>query len=106
MGLWVSLKRIKQQSPDDFPAFLASDCVNVFARPLHILFNLSLADATFPECWQRARVCPVLKSGDPSELLNYRPAATLRSCEISVYTHLFPLVKNVMLKNRRGFFEG
>ena len=45
---------------------------------MHI-FNLSLKQGTLPESFKTARVIPVFKSADPSNVSNYRPISILPS---------------------------
>ena len=42
------------------------------------LFNLSFESNIFPGSWKQATVVPLFKSGDISEVSNYRPISLLR----------------------------
>jgi hypothetical protein len=43
---------------------------------LHIL-NASISSGIFPEVWKSARVIPIHKKGDKTDIGNYRPIAIL-----------------------------
>ncbi len=45
--------------------------------PLSHIFNLSLSKGVFPSKLKLARVTPIHKKGDPSEIDNYRPISVL-----------------------------
>ncbi len=45
--------------------------------PLADLFNLSLSTCCIPPIWKCARVTPVFKGGDPSDVNNYRPISII-----------------------------
>lgn len=94
--------------PDGIPAFFVRDCCRVFAPALLKLFNLALTTSTFPAIWKRAKVCPVLKNGDPLLIGNYRPISVLcnfaKVFEISVYSYVFPLVRNLIAPEQHGFY--
>lgn len=106
-----SIKKLKNKftsGPDKIPSFLVRDCV-VLATPLSIIFNLALKTNTFPSCWKIARVCPVLKSGDPSLIENYRPISILSNFakvfEMSLYTCIYPHIKHQLSPYQHGFME-
>lgn len=44
-------------------------------EPLAELINLSIAEANFPTCLKTAKVKPLFKSGDKTDVNNYRPVA-------------------------------
>ena len=46
---------------------------NLIVGPISNIFNLSLLSGSVPKSWKPAFVLPLLKSGDPSVLDNYRP---------------------------------
>ena len=47
----------------------------VFAKPLRIIYQLSLDTATLPKTWKQAGVVPVFKKGARSDPSNYRPVS-------------------------------
>ncbi|XP_063902606.1 uncharacterized protein LOC135122335 [Zophobas morio] len=69
---------------DQVPSFLIKDCSAAFLKPLCYLFNLSLNNSCFPNMWKIAKIVPVYKSGDISDVRSYRPISIL-SCFSKVY---------------------
>ena len=73
-----AVKRLKNNfamGTDGIPAFLVKDCIGALAEPLEYIFNTSLKSSTFPDIWKISKVVPVHKSGDRSEVENYRGIA-------------------------------
>ena len=62
---------------DEIPTFVAKTCVNSYLTPLTYLINKSFTDGIFPVELKLARVVPILKAGDPSQIANYRPISVL-----------------------------
>ena len=47
------------------------------SRPLTQIFNESIKQGIFPESWKSAIITPVLKKGNKTEYVNYRPVSCL-----------------------------
>jgi len=62
--------------------------LTLFKKQLLYIFNLSLNTDIFPQSMKFARVTPIFKGGDKSDVYNYRP--------IDFYTSL-------LLKNPRRY---
>ncbi len=73
MGLKIS----KAVGPCSIPIKVLKLLQNVMAKPLEILFNTSFSTGIVPENFKLARVVPVFKKGDHSNLNNYRPISLL-----------------------------
>lgn len=95
---------------DQVPSYVIKDCSNVLAFPLSIILNASLKSSVYPQIWKSARVCPIFKSGDPSNVTNYRPIAILSNFskvfEIILYRHIYKNVKHIISPSQHGFMEG
>ena len=52
-------------------------CKEEMAGPLTIIVNRSICSGVFPADYKVAKVCPILKKGDPLQTKNYRPVALL-----------------------------
>ena len=71
------LKRNKSCGIDSLPPNLLKDSANEITYALTYLVNLSLSTATFPSEWKMAKVTPVFKLGNKTDIENYRPISIL-----------------------------
>lgn len=83
----------KSAGPDQIEPYFLRTAANLIADPIASIFNLSLYSGSIPTSWKSAFVLPLLKSGDPSLLDNYRPISRL-----SVLAKLFESLINEQLK--------
>ena len=61
---------------------LKSSIINI-CEPLSYIINRSMCTGNFPDQLKIAKVCPIFKSGDKSEIANYCPISVLTSfCKI------------------------
>ena len=69
----------KNSSPgwDDIPAVIGKKCIEYYIDPLTHIINNSIKEGVFPSELKLARVVPLLKSGDSSQITNYRPISSL-----------------------------
>lgn len=72
-----SLKNNHSNGPDNISARLLYNCRNSLVFPLFILFRRSLSEGIFPTVWKTCSITPILKTGDPSDVSNYRPISIL-----------------------------
>ena len=72
-----NLKRSKSPGLDDIPPSLLKDAAICLAEPLTYLTNMSLRTGHAPNEWKQAKVLPLFKSGNATELDNYRPISIL-----------------------------
>ena len=81
----------------------------VLAKPLQIIFQLSINQGVFPKAWLQAGVVPIFKKGSRSDPANYRPVSlTSVLCKILekiVVKHIIQHVKanNFYSKTQHGF---
>ena len=108
-----ALKKIKPKftkGPDNIPAFIVKDCAHIFARPLTIIFNLSLKSQKFPDVWKFSRLCPVYKKDNKYNAENYRPITIICNfAKVFEFTLNVPLtrhVQNQIVTNQHGFVSG
>ena len=73
----MCLKNTKSPGPDKIPTKLLRGAIEYICRPLAMVFNASLEKGIFPDIWKLARVTPIYKSGQKSNLSNYRPISVL-----------------------------
>ena len=95
---------------DNIPAFLIVDCISCFLSPLCHIFNRILISSQYPTVWKTSNVVPIFKSGDKSNIKNYRPIslipnfAKLFECILTdaIYAH----VKSDIITEQHGFVKG
>jgi len=74
-----SFKPKKSFGPDDVPLVVFKDSLPVMGNQILKLFNLIVVQGRIPDGWRLARIKPILKKGDPSQVINYRPISNLNS---------------------------
>jgi hypothetical protein len=74
-----SLKPKSSCGHDQISSKLLQQIIDVIAVPLTFIFNKSFHDGRFPKAFKIAKVVPLFKGGDPTELINYRPISILSS---------------------------
>jgi len=95
--------------PSNIPMFLLKKLGHQICMPLKHIVNLSLQSGEIPLSMKTAKVIPLLKSGDPSDVNNYRPISLLSSFgkileKIVANKLVFFLESNNLLsKNQFGF---
>lgn len=104
------LKNKPTAGHDQIPSFLVKDCGGILVKPLTIIFNLILKSSVFPDVWKISRICPILKSGDPCIVINYRPISILcnfaKLFEMLLYDRIYLSVKCYLSTNQHGFMNG
>jgi hypothetical protein len=75
----ASLDIGKSAGPDALPPLLLNKCSSTLTTVLQRMFNLSIRVGRFPSAWKKAYIIPIFKSGDRSDVTNYRPVC-IQSC--------------------------
>ena len=94
---------------DDIPLDIMKLSTSYVAKPLTAIINNSFRNGSFPDTLKIAKVCPVYKNGDTSELTNYRPISVLTSFskifERLVYNRLTNYLNKyaIIYENQFGF---
>jgi len=73
------LKNKKSCGTDDLPTFLYKKSVPLLCQPLAFLFNLSVNQGIFPNCYKIAKVIPLYKKESREIISNYRPISLLNT---------------------------
>ena len=87
-------------------------CFGVLCEPLKHLFNLSLEKGIFPDNLKIAKVTPVFKSGESTDLSNYRPISVLpcfsKMLERIMYNRLYKYLQEhkILYSKQFGFQAG
>lgn len=108
--IFKSLKLLnidKGPGPDLIPPLFLRTCATQLVKPLHIIFNNSLNEGTFPAKWKLAHVTPILKKGDQCDVANYRPISILSAFgklfESLVQKTLLVHLKSQLSPHQHGF---
>ena len=105
-----SLDKNKSSGPDEIPPIVLSQCANSLAPSLCALMNKSLELGQFPENWRSANICPIYKSGDKSDITNYRPISLLsvasKVAERCIFNRIYPLLHDQIYTLQQGFMKG
>lgn len=106
----VGLKSSLTPDPDGLPCYFLKMCSPTLAFPVFLLFQKSLKSGIFPKRWKRAYVTPLFKSGDKSDVRNYRPICCLpllgKILDSIVCDKLMSLFKDTIIPQQHGFFPG
>jgi hypothetical protein len=87
-----SLKNKNSSGMDQLSNRMLKREPHAFARLIVDLINQSLAESKFPNCLKTAKIIPIFKKGDKTNLNNYRPIALL-----PVLSKVFEKVVNIQL---------
>ena len=106
-----SLKTNKSQSHNGIISNIIKQHFGTLNRPLHYIYSISLQTGIFPEEIKIARVSPIFKGDEVSDLGNYRPISVLfcfskilkKIMNNCFYKHL--LNNNVLYKKKFAFQE-
>ena len=85
------LKNLKSVGPDGLSGIYLYNIRNSISFPLLLLFRRSLDEGVYPSIWKMSCVSPIHKSGDKSDVKNYRP--------ISILSHLAKLFDSLVLQS-------
>ena len=76
-NLISGLKNTKSNGKDNISAYFLKVAAKVIAAPLARLFNYTFLLGIFPASLKIAKIVPIHKSGDKSDVSNYRPISIL-----------------------------
>lgn len=105
-----ALKDNTAPGPDGIPAYFWKYCASSLTFPITALFDMSLKSGIFPASWKESFVIPLLKSGDSSNVRNYRPicksSALAQLFDSIMYSKLSPIFQNLINSIQHGFLSG
>ena len=103
----------KAAGDDDVSVTLLQKCKSVILPTLFYLMNESITQGEFPQLWKMAKVTPLFKGGERTDLNHYyRPISVLniilKVLERHVYNHLYSYLNelNLLMENKSGFRNG
>ena len=109
LSLFEKLNKSKGAGLDGICSRLILYCADLIAPHISIIFNSSLANGIFPDDWKSARVTPLFKYGERSDIDNYRPISVIsiigKVFERIIYNQLFAYLSdgNILFKHQSGF---
>ena len=87
----AKLRLTKSVGPDGLSGSFIYNLRSVLCFPLFLIYSKSLFEGVFPDIWKFSSVTPIFKSGDITEVINYRP--------ISIISHLAKLLESFVLQS-------
>ena len=97
----------KSSAYTDISSRLLKDAFTVLIRELTHLFNTSIEYGIFPKDWGLAEVTPIPKSGDLSNVKNWRPISQIKLpgklLERLIHTQLSIYFEKILNENQHGF---
>ena len=82
----------------NIPVFIYKILAPLIAPTVSMLFNNSLSEGIFPQCFKTAKIIPIFKSGDSNSTANYRPISML-----PFLSKMFKKSNNILCTNQFGF---
>lgn len=107
-----SLQTDKAPGPDGISPLVLSKAAEELAKPIALLYRLSLARGTIPDDWKCALVTPIFKKGSRMEASNYRPVSLTsilcKALETIVREELIIHLRmnNLICEEQHGFVHG
>ena len=74
---FFSLKINKSSGYDDINFNVIKHSFQYISKPLMHIFQLSLSQGIFPDSLKIAKITPIFKTGETTNLSNYRPISVL-----------------------------
>lgn len=112
-NLLESLKKLKisyNYGPDGVPSSIIHNCAQSLVYPLIILFNTSIKYGYFPRIWRSSFIIPLFKSGNRSEVSNYRGIAKLsvipKIFEHFITDYMCHQLSSILSSSQHGFRKG
>ena len=106
----IGLRPNNNVGPDGIPPMFLKNCSYVILKPLLYIFNSSLQTGTFPSKWKTSFITPIYKSGDKSNVTNFRPICTQSAIpklfDSIITDKLTPLISNIISPYQHGFLKG
>ena len=97
----------KKATTKNIPVKQLQDCLDVCKSTLHQIINESLTNNKFPDDLKLADVTPVFKSGDKTNVKNYRPISVLptvsKLLERIMQNQIISHIENYLCGYRKGY---
>ena len=106
---FFSLKVNKSSGYDDINFNVINHSFQYISKPLMHIFQLSLSQGIFPDSLKIAKISPIFKTGETTNLSNYRPISVLpcfsKILEKIMYNKLYKYFteRNILYSKQFGF---
>lgn len=97
LNLLLHIDIKKSAGPDGIPNEFLYRYAQWVAKYLTIIFQTSINQASFPVAWKEAKIIPVHKSGNTSEVGNYRPISLTSTCS--------KLLEHILCKHLSNYLD-
>ena len=92
----------------NIPVFIYKILAHIISQTVSMLFNNSVSEGIFPECFKTAKIISIFKSGDANSTVNYRPISMLRFLSKIFKKFMWArldsyLKSNILCTNKFGF---
>jgi hypothetical protein len=107
-----SLKSKDSSGYDGITNRILKVCGQCLGKPLAYIYNVSLKQGKFPDRLKYSVVVPIFKSGDRSQVMNYRPVSLLtgfsKIFENLIYSRIMQHIPchNILVSNQYSFRNG
>lgn len=107
LNILTKLDKNKAYGIDAIPTIIYKYCALALYKSLTLLYNVSLYTGILPNEWKTAAICPILKKGNPEEIVNYRPISLLpiaiKVMEKCVHNYIYPTIQTTLDTKQHGF---
>ena len=94
---------------DNIPSFVLSSCSVILAPLAFDLLNWIIRNRTWPSQWKTSLVTPLHKSGNHSDITNYRPISILPKLSLVLerllFNFIYPRISRMIKREQHGFMK-
>ena len=99
VGYLLKIDSNKSTGVDGISSRMLKLAASIIAPSITKLINLSFSLNVFPSRWKTAKVTPIFKRGDPTDVSNYRPISVLPTLSKSAERHVRNAVYSFLSEN-------
>ena len=96
-------------SSDPIPTFVFNSCPGLLAPLVTQLFNTIIKSKQWPDFWKCSTIKPILKSGNPENVENYRPISNLPQLSLIlekiIFRFIYPQIRPLICDQQHGFLK-